>query len=513
MNTREVLANWWGGLESKQRGLLLAVGAGLIVAVLAWANFYTASPAYVTLFSGLGSQDAAEMVDELERHGADYHLEHAGSSILVPESDVHHLRLMLASQGMPRGGVAGFELMDSTPLGATDFDRRVSLHRALQGELTRTIMQISGVDSARVHLAIPEPSLFIQDTKEPTAVVMIRLRSTLGLDAVQLRGIRHLVAQSVEGLCVTNVTIVDDGGRLLTGDIQYSGGDGGFSSGHLDAQKGFEHDLQQRLQGLLEIVLGQGNVVCQVTAELNFDQTTISRTVFEPAEGESGLVRSVHRLEEAFQGTTYPGEVPGTVPNIPTYPAQGGDGSESSYERTELTENYEINAMFEETVVAPGGVQRLSVAVVANQYLTDAQQVAITETVAAAIGYSEERNDIITVHGMPFDTTLADQMRERLLEEERWREEAARQAQRQNLIMAGAAMLVAFIILVAFIFMRRRPKQQPVDLQPLIDAGVTAETDFSGLTEKRVQEGVVRLAQQDPATVAQLLKSWLAEEW
>ncbi len=499
-------------MESRQRWVLMGVAVGLIVAVLVWANLYAVTPAYVTLFSGLDSRDAAEMVEQLQRHGATYRLDHGGSSILVPEDEVHHLRLMLASQGMPRGGVAGFEIMDSTPLGATDFDRRVSLHRALQGELTRTIMQISAVESARVHLTIPEPSLFIEDAKEATAVVMVRLRSVTGLDAVRVRGIRHLVAQSVEGLHVDNVTIVDDTGRLLTGDVQYAGGDGVFRSGYLDAKKGFEQEMQRRLQGLLEMVMGQGNVVCQVTADLNFDQTTISRTVFEPVEGEAGLVRSVYRLEEAFHGTTAAGQVPGTATNIPTYPAMGGGEGESSYERTELTENYELNAIFEETVVAPGSVQRLSVAVVANQDLTEVQQAAITETVAAAIGYNELRDDTITVHGIPFDTSLADQMKEQFLEEERWHQEAARQTQGQNLIMAAAVVLVVLLLLAVFFITRRRAAPVPVQPEPASSMEVTLDTDFSNLTEKRVQEGVTRLARQDPSTVAQLLKSWLAEE-
>ncbi|HAI22101.1 MAG TPA: flagellar M-ring protein FliF [Clostridiales bacterium UBA8153] len=509
MGSFDSIKKVWGSLARPRQVLIAGVAMALVVGVVLWSHQYARGPAYATLFAGLDARDAGEIVAELERQGIPYRLEQGGSRVLVPEPAVHRTRLTLAAGGLPRGGVVGFEIMDQARLGATDFDRRVNYIRALQGELSRTIMGLQGVEAARVHLALPEPSLFIQQTRPATAAVMLKLHPGSSLDPAQVRGIAHLVSRGVEGLTPENVTIVDYGGRILSLEAGL-GAAGRASSAQLDVQGSFQRNLENQLQRLLETVLGYGNVACRVTAELNFDETTVSRRTFQPADGGSGLARRVEELEELFQGQGGAGTPAGITTNVPTYPVAGQPGGQTTYERRDVARDYALNEILEQTVVAPGTIRRLSVAVVVNRELTPAQEAALTNTVAAAIGFDPARNDRITVSGIMFDTTLADQLRRDM---ERQQEAEAR-AQRQSRIMmmatAGAAGLLLLVLTVVVLLKggkrKRLPQPAPVVAAPAVAAELT------GASVRGPQDRVARLARQDPAAVAQVLKTWLAEE-
>lgn len=510
MGSFDSIKKIWGSLSRMRQLLIAGVAIALLAGVVLWSQQHVRGPAYATLFSGLEPKDAGEIVAELERQGIPFRLEQGGGRVLVPEADVHRTRLALASGGLPRGGVVGFEIMDQARLGATDFDRRVNYVRALQGELSRTIMEIQGVEAARVHLALPEPSLFIQQTRPATAAVMVQLHPTASLDPAQVRGIAHLVSRGVEGLTPENVTIVDYGGRILSLEAGLDGS-GRASSAQLDVQQSFQRNLETQLQRLLETVLGRGNVACRVTAELNFDQTTVSRRTFQPVDGGTGLARRVEELEELFTGQGGAGIPTGITANVPTYPIAAQPGGQTTYERRDIARDYELNEILEETVVAPGTIRRLSVAVVVNRELTPAQEAALSSTVAAAIGYDPARNDRITVSGIMFDTTLADQLRQDL---ERQREAETRAERQSRIIMmasAGAAALLLVILTVVMLPKGGKRKQLAAQTTPVaVPAAVAAE--LSGAALRGPQDRVARLARQDPAAVAQVLKTWLAEE-
>lgn len=518
MSSTSALKQTWSSLSPAQRRIIPLVALGVLVAVLFWAGSYGRGPAYATLFAGLDPRDAAEVVAQLERDGTSYRLEQGGTKVLVPEKEVHRVRLALAAGGLPRGGVVGFEIVDQARLGTTDFDRRVNYMRALQGELTRTILQIDGVENARVHLALPEPSLFVEQQKPVTAAVMVKLRPLAELDRSQVRGITHLVSRSVEGLRAENVTIVDFSGRILSSEVGEAGTAGPAGAATLEVQQGFQYNLERQLQALLETVLGRGNVVCRVNAELNFDQTTIMRSLFEPTGDGSGLARSVQQLEETFEGTAAAGVgAPGTATNVPTYPTTAGSNGDSSYQRRETTQNFELNQTEEHTVIAPGAVKRLSVAVVVNSELTPAQETAITDTVAAAVGYDPARNDRITVAGMPFDTTLVDELRRDMVRQAEAEEQARRQTRLYTLIAAGVGGVLLLVLLIVALATagRRRPRAAATGAPPGAEtppARTEPELDLDAVTNRRSQGGVVKLARRNPEAVAQLLKTWLAEE-
>lgn len=511
---RERVQQAWARLGAWQRA---AVVSGAVLAVIVAALALGArGDEFVPLFSGLEPVDAGSVMARLDDEGVPYRFSEDGKTILVPEEQVHRLRLLLAAEGLPTGGVVGLEVMDQFQFGATEFERRMNRLRALQGELTRTIRQVDGVEDARVHIVLPEDSLFISQRQPASAAVLVRLKPGRSLDPEQVAAITYLVAGSVEGLEPDAVTIVDSSGVVLS-----SRGGGGpleLSPGTLttlEVQHRFQSQLQDSVESLLEQVFGPGNVAARVVAELNFDESVIDRELFQPADPE-GLLRSVQELEERFEGTGQPAAFPGTDSNlaIPTYPA-GGAGQDASYERSESIRNYELSEIRERIVVAPGTVRRLSVSVVINdEGLSPAQIEAVRATVAAAIGLDPQRSDQISVMGMAFDTSVADSLRESLAAEQ----EAARRAERNRLYAYAAAAALALILgvvgLVAFRRALARRREEEV-LRERLEAeiarrqeSVTAEDDETAAARRELES----LAREKPEQVAQIVRAWLVQE-
>lgn len=498
-------------MNPRQRMIVLAVGVVVFGGLILWAGVFSRGPKMAPLYPRLETADAAEITKALEDEGIKYSLADNGTTVMVPAKDVYSTRLRLANLGLPRGGVVGFEVMDQSRIGATDFERRMSYIRALQGELTRTITQMPEVEQARVHIVLPEPSLFVNQSKPATAAVLLKLKPYGKLGKDQVQGVIHLVAHSVEGLRPEDVTVVDVHGRILSNGMDpLGGGTSPSSSGLLEIQNGFQRELETSLQGLLEQVLGPGNVVTRVSAELNFDEKTVDRKLFEPVVNGTGLVRSLEELEETFQGTgNSPGGVPGVTSNIPGYPQ--ATESQSTYEKTNTIKNFEVNEIKEHIVVAPGSVKRLSVAVVVNRDLSAGEQKAIEATVAAAIGMDPARRDQITITGLAFNTDLAAEVKADM--------ERQRQSQQkafwQISIAAGAGAV--FLLVLAQAALRRSRRARPATAAVAVEdasrqVAVTVELTPEERDRERIRDQVQKLAQQKPEDVAQLLRTWMNEE-
>ena len=485
----------------------------LLMSLVLWAVIFGRGPEYVPLFTQLDPRDAGDIVRLLDDKKVPYRLAEGGTAIMVPASTVHGTRLAVASQGLPRGGVVGFEIIDRTQIGTTDFERRINYLRALQGELTRTIMQVEGVEQARVHIVLPEPSVFVSRARPATAAVFLKLKPYQTLDRSQVKGIVNLVARSVEGLKPEEVTVVDVYGRILSGDTEEAAsaeGSAPSATSLLEIQKGFQKDLERSLQSLLEQVLGPGNVVTRVTAELNFDQKTVEKQLFQPVVDQSGILRSMQELQESFSGTgSAAGGVPGVDSNI-TYQAEAA-GSQTTSEKKEITKNFELNEIKERLVVAPGTVRRLSVAVVVNRELSATEQKAIENTVTSAIGMDTQRRDQITVTGLPFNTSMAEEMKVQLEAERK----AAASMRRWYVI--GTALGLGVLGVLGLQWSRRRRalreammaiQQGKVAVRQVASAEVTPEEE----EKRRIREQIEKLAQQKPESVAQLLRTWLTEE-
>jgi len=492
----------WSKLGRVPRAVVISAAVLAFGGVAVLGFSMSRGPSYDILWSNLSLQDAGAIVNQLEKEGIPYQLADGGRTVKVPKEVVYRTRLSLASQGIPSSGIVGFEILGGVGIWATDFERKVQYVRALAGELTRTIKDISGVEDARVHIVLPEPSVFTSTQKAATAAVLVKMAPMHELSPASIRGIINLVSRSVEGLSPENVTVVDSSGNLLSQDAVYNQSDGaGLSRSVFEMTSKTERELERRLVAFLSPVLGAGNVVCQVRAELNMDQVKIVDTVYT-TEPES-VIRSTQEVREQYQGQgTPPGGQAGGL-DVPSYGSPGT--GESQYERTEIIRNFEVNQKVTETLVSPGTIKKLSVAVVVNKELDEGAKDVIREAVTAALGLDPMRQDQISVTGILFDTSLRDQM------------EKAFQPQPERFprIYVYAAVLAGAIVLGTLVvfFLRRRKiavSESLAESKPLLEEAPAVSPEL--LARQKARENVERLAKTNPRIVANLIKSWLLED-
>lgn len=426
------LTGFFRGLNAAQRiafGAIALVTAGALALLVSLGG----QPQYATLFANLDPADASKVVDALETQQVPHKLINAGTAIQVPAERVYELRIELASRGLPASGPIGFEAFDQTSLGSTPFQERVRFRRALEGELARTISQLDPVDWTRVHINMPDRKVFLREAARPSASVVVSLRAGHGLSSGEIQGIGHLVAGAVEGLTVDQVNIVDTRGRLLaragTGDDEDV-----MAAEVLDVQRSLERRLASRAQELLDAALGSGTSVVTVAANLDRKRVEENQDRVNPAE-TAVLSEQVSEETRTEPGGTVSGGVAGAAANVP-----GGAGEETSgggtsrEEITRTTTNFEVSRVRSRTVTPMGAVERLSIAVLVDgTYETPAvpapaegeeppaeapqrvykprtpeELAQITEIVKRAVGFNEQRGDVIEVQNMAFQTPLED---------------------------------------------------------------------------------------------------------
>ncbi len=539
---RGELLRIWGGLNRRQRILVSVLGVGSLV-LLGLFAMWAGRPEYATAYTGLSEKDAADVVKVLQDMGVPYRLANEGTAIQVPAQDVYRVRLEVARQGLPRGGTVGFELFDQNGignLGMTEFTQRVNYQRALEGELARTIAAMDAVEQARVHLVLPEKRLFAQEQAQPTASVMLALRPGARLSEEQIWAIANLVASSVEGLEPEQVTVVDVHGRVLAeGGSKHTEGNSRLrlSLAQISAERDVERELETRLQQMLDTALGPNKAVVRVSADLDWSQVETTSERYEPqSDTQSGVVRSFRQTIESTGGITATGGVPGVDANVfPIYQPVITGTQGTGLVRNDTVVNYEISKTVMRKVNAPGDIKRLSVAVLldSNDPNLVAQQPAIEQMVRAAIGYSSERGDTVTVDFLPFSDALAQQAQAM--------EEAQRRALYMNLARIGVAVLGLLLLLF---FLRRffsrleervfvtveQPPVPQLEAPPEAAAGFTSEAlgaepgqlldmldqaeDFTqlDLEDIRRRKRMVAVAQENPEAVARVIQRWLAEE-
>jgi flagellar M-ring protein FliF len=505
------MADSWRGMSGAGKLGVAVLTVSLLLAFVLFVRHFT-TPSMSVLFRGLNPDNAAKILSRLDEMAVPYEIGAGGGTILVPGNRVDELRIRLNSDGGLYGSGVGFELFDQTKLGVTESERRLNYQRALQGELQRTISQIDGVAQARVHLVLPEPSVFLRETVPPTASVVLKLNPLSRLRKDQVMGIVYLVAGSVENLKVENITVIDTGGNLLTdmGDNGY-GMEGLASSTlrQLEVKKAFEREMEHRIQSMLERVLGSGTVVAMVTADLDFN----SREVTELTYGEPA-VRSRQRSEERFEGSgTVPAGGAGTESNIPAYPYALGTGTgDSTYNKLEEVENFELAETLTRTVIAPGEVKSISASVIYDNSrgtFTPRQKEEIESLVATAIGYSDGR-DKISIASINFDTSRLDETIIAM-------EEAARLEQRNTYIRYGVtavAALLAFLLVLSllksvFSYMGSRTVAREV----AVTREEVVPQKWDNLPEEvKKQRKVREMVSEQPEAAFNMLKLWMAEE-
>ncbi|HMN92470.1 MAG TPA: flagellar basal-body MS-ring/collar protein FliF [Hydrogenophaga sp.] len=538
------LAEGLARLDGTQK---IKLGLGVLALLaLALALFFMGRQSdWRVLYANLGDRDGGAIVAQLSQMNVPYRHAEGGQAILVPADKVHDTRLRLASQGLPRGSVTGFELMEANRFGMTQFQERLTFQRGLEGELTRSIQSLSSVQSARVHLALPNQNGFFREQQKPSASVLVSLFPGRTLDRAQIAGIVHLVASSVPEMNPKAVSVVDDAGNLLSGSPE--GQNQGADLQKLQYVQQIEQLHTRRILDMLEPLVGKGNVKAQVTAQVDFSMVESTSEQHRPNQGgEPGTVRSQQVVEDSSGGSAQPTGVPGAITNQPPgatgAPINGeaaplgaaGNGERSGNMRRESVINYEVDRTVKVVREATGTVRRLSAAVVINHVtrtdrngretttpIPPEQLEQMTALVRETIGFDRERGDSVNLVNAAFSAVP-----EAAAEPAVWWQDAQVQDLAARLAWPAGLLAMGLLILLGLVRPAIKTMQAPAALPepvvpqlnavlddtperpglPMPAKDADDDPDHHRLTEAR------RLALENPAAVANIVKSWVNGE-
>jgi flagellar M-ring protein FliF len=383
-------------------GLLAGIGA-IAIGIMAF-TFVGDGGVYQYAFTNLTPEDASEAAGVLKGSGISFRAEAGGSALAVPANKVHEVRMLLATQGLPRGGGVGFEIFDRGDLGISEFTQKVNLRRAIEGELSRTIGRLSSVRSARVHITLPEKGLYRNEERKATAAVVLNLQPGRSIDGRELAGVRHLVSAAVAGLAPDSVTVVDGGGKVLAGDTSESGKLAG-------EQRQLEMGMEQRIVDLLEPVVGRGSIVAKVTASMDSREVESTSDAYDP---DTAAVRSERKVtEQVNNDQTAGGGVAGAAANQPMGApgATSGGGSRNQTNREDTLKNYEITKTVTHTLARQPRLLNLSAAVlisgVDGKPRGEAEMRRLGELAKRAVGFDEKRGDRFEISSAAFTSVEA----------------------------------------------------------------------------------------------------------
>lgn len=527
------------------RKIFLMLGVAAVIAIMAGVLMWSQKPEYRVLFSNFSDRDGGAIVASLQQMNIPYRFAEGGAAILVPAAQVHDARLKLASQGLPKGGSVGFELMENQKLGVSQFLEQVNFQRALEGELARSIQSIAAVQTARVHLALPKASVFVRDQQKPTASVLLNLHAGRTLDPQQVNAIVHLVASSVPDLPARNVTVVDQSGSLVSSPDKPAGANV-LDPSQLKYVQELQHNIARRIESIITPIVGAGNVRAEATAEVDFSHSEQAAETYKPNQtADAAAIRS-QQSSESQNGARAPAAgVPGALSNQPPVPATApltaaapaatAPPAAAGSTQKDLTVNYEVDKTIRYVQQPMGGVKRLSVAVVVNykretdkagkvtmKPLTEAEKTQIADLVKQAMGFSQDRGDSLSVANSPFAEVPAEATADLPL----WQRPGA-----LDLALTAGKYLLAALVLLYLFFAHLKPMMRTlsqgmappvalpdhsgtVALQAEAEAeavpAITAETPPSPpRTYQDNLEAARQLARQDPKVVANVIKEWV----
>ena len=525
-------------------GTVIAVVLAAMVAVWMWSQ----QPEYRVLFANVSDKDGGAITAALEKMGVPYRFSEGGTAIMVPNENVHDVRLKLAAQGLPKGGNVGFELMENQKLGVSQFHEQVNYQRSLEGELARSIESVASVSSARVHLALPKPSVFVREQQKPTASVLLNMQTGRVLDVAQVMAITHLVASSVPELPQSNVTIVDQNGNLLS-EQGKSAGKQQLDPNQLKYVIGVQQSIVKQVESLITPLVGEGNVRAEASADIDFAQVDTAAEIYKPnSPPEPQAIRSQQTSEASNVGPGAAG-VPGALTNqppgvaaapidgaAPLEPAAAGGGPV----RKDATTNFEVDKTVRYEQKPMGSIKRLTVGVLVNyrrivdpttnkvtiKALTAAEVTQINNLVREAMGYSQQRGDTLNVTNAPFDGV--DKPEAPAPETPVWKD-------KDNIMYAKELAKIALALLIlGFLFFRfLRPATRPLIRKfdemtaPPVPPPAGAKTAEERLEEEEAVEVELTqqvqgyrenlamaktLAKDDPRVVANVVKAWVGAE-
>jgi flagellar M-ring protein FliF len=504
---------------------IVGVSALLLAAFMVFR--WVSTPNYAPLYSNLASEDASAIVEELDSQGTPYELANGGSTIMVPRDDVYATRISLSGQGLPEqsSGDQGYSLLDGQDISTSEFQEQTDFKRAMEGELARTIEAVDGVNTAVVHLALPPKEVFADEQDPPTASVLIDTTAGTTFAPEQTQAIVHLVASSIDGLDPANVTIADSAGKVLTtGD-----GTDGLGASTRDQQvTDFQNATSRQIQDMLDEVLGAGNSIVKVTADLDFDKSIQESTTYN--KKDEAPVLSSSESSEKYSGPAGGSTVQGVVGpdgQMDDFDSTTTNGN-SAYNKQSKTVDNGVDTTVEHRETAPGSVNSLHVGVALDAAAAQAINPAdVQGLIEAAVGINTKRGDTVEVTTMPFDRSADTAAAEELAAAAK----AAKDAEMYKLARnVGIAIAILAIVLLAWLSARRRAKKRDETTAYLVEqlrleaadraqAAVAIEhnpalaaleaADHSIADELRNE--LSGLADGQPEDVATLLRGWLVE--
>lgn len=493
----------------KNKVILLLIAVLSITSIILFFAWHQKAD-YHVLYSNLSEEDSGQIIQKLKDMKVPYKVTAGG--IMVPSDKVYDIRLELASQGLPQGGGVGFELFDKTSFAMTDFVQKLNYRRALQGELSRTIAALTEVEQCRVHLAVPEKSLFARDENRPKASVLVKLKQGRRLSQAQVQGIVHLVSSSVEGLDPKDVVVVDEKGEMLTSSADDAIG---MTVNQLEYQRSVERDLESRIISILEPVVGKDKVRAKVAVNLDFTRIEKTEERYDP---DGQVIRSEQRnIEKSSSGLT--GGVPGVSSNLPNNRTATTSLSQGQSEKKNETINYEISKVISRTINSPGDIKRISVVALVDGIYTveqgskekkysprsEEELKKIEEMVKNAVGFLPDRGDDVRVVNMQFET-IQDEMPETKTEI-------------IPIITTFLKYLAPIVAIALFFFFILKPliktlSQPPTVPQPAISlpktvAEIEKTMEIEDMSDKK---RLIEWAKKNPKIASSLVKEWIEEK-
>jgi flagellar M-ring protein FliF len=544
---RETLAR----MNNSQKVVVMVVIAAFI-AVLVASSSWLKHADYKVLFSNISERDGGSIITALEQLNVPYRFSDGGGAILVPSDKVHEVRLRLASQGLPKGGAVGFELMENQKFGISQFAEQVNYQRGLEGELARTIQSIAAVQAARVHLAIPKPTVFVREEQKPSASVLLYLHPGRTLEPAQVAGIQNLVAASVPQLPVSNVTLLDQSGAMLS-QLKSKLMESGLDPTQIKYVNELEASVIKRIEDILTPIVGPGNSRVQVAADVDFSQSEQTAESHRPNTTPPDVSIRSQQTSETASTTPSALGVPGALSNQPpvpataqlTQPAVPGAGPAAASTppipgqlnaagvqaqiasigqpintRKDSTINYEVDKTIRHTKQSVGTIKRLSAAVVVNHRkeagkttskpLSDIEIKQINDLVKEAMGFSKDRGDTISVANAPFTAIDKNDSGIPL-----WKDPEVLSIGKDLIKYIAIAAIIAYLLLgVARPLFKSMLESLPKAPSKSLGGKLNIITDDeeegpspAATLEKKIEQAR-DLAQQDPKVVANIIKDW-----
>lgn len=526
------------------RNILLGAGIAAVLGAMLVIWLWTQKQEDVVLFSNISDRDGGAIIAALQQMNVPYKHADGGGAILVPADKVHDTRLRLAAQGLPKGGNVGFELMENQKLGVSQFLEQVNYQRAVEGNLATTIQSIAAVQSARVHLALPKPQVFVRDQQKPTASVFVTLHHGRALDRGQVQSIVHLVASSIPELTAANVTVVDQNGTLLS-DMDKA--NKGLDPNQLKYQETMQQSIVRKVESLVAPIVGEKNVRAEGTAEIDFSNTEQAAESYRPNQPpEKSAIRSM-QTSESVNGQPGASGVPGALTNQPpganTAPvvAEGTTSTTAAMNgssRRDATTNFEVDKTVRYSQQGMGGIKRLTVGVVVNYKrsvdkktgkvtitpLTEAEKAQIDRLVKEAMGFNPDRGDTVNVSNIPFEgVDKPDPVPEPVpwwKDKDNW-----------DLAIKIGKFLMGAALMSYLFFKLLRPMLRPIfrkldeisapppepepEIEVETEAEIAAKTQLQEMEERMAigyrenLQMAKNLAKEDPRVVANVIKAWV----